>query len=153
MGNAGSAGSAARQVSQPDSQLTVLVQALQSLQCAAPQSPFPPPGHPAKPPSFPLHFTRKRQFSRAAYRAADKWVMQGVLGLGQGKSADLASSVAKAYNRAMERLFFIPRFRDHTIYAKRKSKYGRALVYIYPKPAGAWCECAILSKPCSAVLF
>ncbi|KAK9820753.1 hypothetical protein WJX74_011094 [Apatococcus lobatus] len=60
----------------------------------------------------------------------------GVLGLGQGKSANLASSISKAYNRAMEHLFFIPRFRDHTVFAKRKSKYGRALVYIYPKSAG-----------------
>ena len=48
----------------------------------------------------------------------------------------------------MERLFFIPRFRDHTVFAKQKSKYGRALVYVYPKSAGtvlvASCQTHIL---------
>ncbi|BDA50595.1 probable 30S ribosomal protein S5 [Coccomyxa sp. Obi] len=61
----------------------------------------------------------------------------GVLGLGVGRSAELADSVKKAYAQASKNLFYVPRFRGHTIIHPVTAKYGRVKVHAYPMTSGS----------------
>lgn len=61
---------------------------------------------------------------------------EGVLGWGQGKAAEMNSAVEKAYARAARNLFPVPRYNNHTVPQRIKSKYGQVSVLIYPKSAG-----------------
>lgn len=59
--------------------------------------------------------------------------MQGVLGLGTGKAAELAAAVKKANARAMKNLFYVPRYNRSTIFQTCKGKFGAAKVIMYPR--------------------
>lgn len=61
---------------------------------------------------------------------------QGVLGWGQGKAAEVAAAVRKAYQRACRNLYPIPRYNEHTIPEPATAKFGKVKVIMYPKAAG-----------------
>ena len=61
---------------------------------------------------------------------------EGVLGWGQGKSAEVQGAVQKAYVRACSNLFPIPRFNAHTVTERAEAKYGQVKMVVYPKAAG-----------------
>ena len=54
-------------------------------------------------------------------------VLQGTLGFGTGKAAEVAVAVRKADQAALKSLFFVPRYADSTIFQLRKVKYGEHL--------------------------
>lgn len=61
---------------------------------------------------------------------------EGVLGWGQGKAAEVAAAVRKAYQRACRNLYPIPRYNAHTIPEPATATFGKVKVIMYPKAAG-----------------
>jgi small subunit ribosomal protein S5 len=61
---------------------------------------------------------------------------EGVLGWGQGKAAEVAPAVKKAYARACRNLYPVPRYNGHTIPERVEAKFGQCKVVMYPKAAG-----------------
>ena len=77
-------------------------------------------------------------------------VMQGTLGLGSGKAAELQAAVAKANARALKNLFFVPRYCASTIYQKQTATFGKAKVIMYPRSTGAGVRaCNMVNSICS----
>ena len=60
----------------------------------------------------------------------------GVLGWGQGKAAEVNEAVRKAFHRACQNLYPIPRFNRHTIPEPVTATFGKVKVVMYPKASG-----------------
>lgn len=61
---------------------------------------------------------------------------EGILGWGQGKAAEVNDAVRKAYHRACNNLYPIPRYNGHTIPEPAEAKFGKVKVVMYPKSSG-----------------
>ncbi|GAB4820312.1 hypothetical protein N2152v2_007358 [Parachlorella kessleri] len=104
-----------------------------------------------------VNYTCKGTKSGGLYRYSCLVVVgngDGVLGLGQGKAAETADAVQKAYQRACRHaggegggqrgssqrgglnLYPIPRFNEHTIPEPMQAKFGKVKIIMYPKAAG-----------------
>lgn len=73
----------------------------------------------------------------------------GVLGYGQGKSAELPLAVRKAQQRACRNLFAVPRYNEHTVPHEVRAKHGQVRVTLYPKSAGQ----GIVASPVVAAIL
>lgn len=62
--------------------------------------------------------------------------MQGLLGHGTGKAAELVAAIRKASLRAMNNLSFVPRWEGFTILHPVDTKYGKCKLRMYPLASG-----------------
>ncbi|KAK9837101.1 hypothetical protein WJX81_002759 [Elliptochloris bilobata] len=61
----------------------------------------------------------------------------GVLGLGVGRAKDMATSLVKAHEKAMQNFFYVPRYRGATLNQEVKYKYGGVLIKAWPLASGS----------------
>ena len=62
--------------------------------------------------------------------------MQGLLGHGTGKAAELVAAIRKASLRAMNNLSYVPRYERFTILHPVDTKYGKCKLRMYPMASG-----------------
>lgn len=63
-------------------------------------------------------------------------MLQGLLGHGTGKAAELVAAIRKASVRALNRVTFVPRFERFTILHPVETKYGKCKLRMYPLASG-----------------
>ena len=98
---------------------------------------LPPPGFRMK--VVDVNRTCKGTRSGGLYRFSTMVVVgngEGVLGWGQGKAAEVSVAIRKAYQRACQTLYPVPRFNNHTITEEVEATFGKVKIIMYPKGAG-----------------
>nr|XP_050037086.2 28S ribosomal protein S5, mitochondrial-like [Dermacentor andersoni] len=65
----------------------------------------------------------------------------GLIGFAGGKANDARSALRVAKNKAIQRLRYIDRFEDHTVYHDYFSQYGPMKVWVRKKPRGYGLKC------------
>ena len=63
--------------------------------------------------------------------------LQGLLGHGTGKAAELVPAIRKASLRAMNNLSYVPRYESFTILHPVDTKYGKCKLRMYPLASGS----------------
>ena len=63
--------------------------------------------------------------------------LQGLLGHGTGKAAELVAAIRKASMRALNNLTFVPRYERFTILHPVDTKYGKCKLRMYPLSSGS----------------
>lgn len=90
---------------------------------------------------------------RSSYVLAIAGNKDGRLGLGEAKSVDSETAVAKAKLSAIKNMQPIRRYEQRTIYGNVEAKVGGTIVQLYTRPPGMWRQdnaaefCNILTKP------
>lgn len=72
----------------------------------------------------------------------------GLAGLGLGKSQSGRAAIRIAKNRAAQRLRFIPRFNNHTVFHSMFTQYHRSKVFIEKKEEGFGLRCHRAIRTC-----
>lgn len=81
------------------------------------------------------HLLRQRQF--VVWAAAHLLcLLQGALGHGTGKAAELVAAIRKASLRALKNVMFIPRYERFTILHPVDTKFGKCKLRMYPLASG-----------------
>ncbi|CAD7703593.1 unnamed protein product [Ostreobium quekettii] len=62
--------------------------------------------------------------------------LKGLVGYGYGKSSTVHGAVERARRRALKDLIYIPRYREHTIYAPSEATVTETKVMLWPRPRG-----------------
>ncbi|KAI0763045.1 hypothetical protein BD413DRAFT_584453 [Trametes elegans] len=60
----------------------------------------------------------------------------GLLGLGEGKGADLPTAIGKAFPQAVRNMDYVERFEDRTIWTEMEDKFGATRIVLRPRPVG-----------------
>lgn len=65
----------------------------------------------------------------------------GLGGFGLGKAMEVKAALKSAKNRAGQRLMFVERYKDHTVYHDFYSQFGKTKLYVSMKPEGYGLVC------------
>lgn len=65
----------------------------------------------------------------------------GVIGYGMGKAAEVLGAIDKAYQEAERNLYFVERYRGHTVYEATEGKCTKTKVRVWPRPSGSGIRC------------
>ncbi|ESO03920.1 hypothetical protein HELRODRAFT_79614 [Helobdella robusta] len=65
----------------------------------------------------------------------------GVAGYGLGKALNAKAAIRVAKNKAAQKLVYVPRFEDHTVYHNMFAQYHRSKIFIHKKERGYGLRC------------
>ncbi|XP_014207705.1 28S ribosomal protein S5, mitochondrial [Copidosoma floridanum] len=80
---------------------------------------------------------RKRSFSSFVVTGN----FDGLVGFGLGKSSEGKTALRIAKNRAGQKLMFVPRYNNHTVYHDFFSQFGSTKLFVSKKPEGFGLRC------------
>jgi small subunit ribosomal protein S5 len=76
----------------------------------------------------------------------------GLAGFGLGKSQSGRTAIRVAKNRAAQRLVYIPRFADHTVFHNMFTQYHHSKLFIHKKEEGYGLCCHRVLKTCAELM-
>mmetsp|Transcript_35779 Transcript_35779/g.91362 ORF Transcript_35779/g.91362 Transcript_35779/m.91362 type:complete len:418 (+) Transcript_35779:166-1419(+) len=65
----------------------------------------------------------------------------GVIGYGMGKAGEVLSAIDKAYQDAERNLYYVERYRGHTVFEATEGKCTKTRVRVWPRPSGSGISC------------
>ncbi|XP_034941076.1 28S ribosomal protein S5, mitochondrial [Chelonus insularis] len=77
---------------------------------------------------------------------------QGLAGFGEGRGSEGKAALRKAKNRAAQRLIFIKRYNERTVFHDFFCQFGGSKIFVYKKGEGFGLRCQRVLKACCEVL-
>jgi len=65
----------------------------------------------------------------------------GVIGYGMGKASEVVGAIDKAYRDAERNLYYVERYRGHTVFHETEGKCTKTKVKVWPRPSGSGIRC------------